>query len=675
MASARNPNRLRAAIRQIFFGRDRSHAVAACTGVAVLTMASGSGALTLGEVNVRSALGEPLRATIPVRLADGEALVAGCIDSNSASPELQALPNPRVVTPASDRTGVHRLRITTTKPLLEPMYELSLRVRCPGAPAVVRQYVLMLDLPALSAPVTSGKSVPLTAAPVAENTTVAVSAAASREGTEPASDTAVVEDSAGAPQSVAQAPRRAQARSLDANREPIAIGSVYRVSSGDTLSTIAARVSNRDVGIWQMADRIFAANPDAFIRGNPDLIRLASEITIPANDVAPASFAADRSDVAQAPPVPSPAPSAQPAPEAVALPEERTSTAANVGSSPATEPAATPAPEPVIEPTATTTPEAAIEPTVTSATDTASEVEQTAPPIATAPTAVARSEQPPVAAAAESAPNPLLAGLAGALVGLLISGLLWFLSRRSRQPAPAAPAEAARERETRQPARAPVQPVTVRPVQPGFSVSYSDAEPELSASMPAAGHTPAKAVAAPAPADDITGELEQLFDDPEPETESATDAWEAPELDAANAIAEPAAAAPRVSQPAAAEATVQLSIDDFVLDDNDPTMLAGDVDDIIAMNNPTVEVPTPPERSRPLELKALAKSGARDETGTQTLLDALTLLEKDYEEELTLSQMLDPETVKAALARDGVKVDLEDDKTLAATPSWRKRSG
>ena len=68
-------------------------------------------------------------------------------------------------------------------------------------------------------------------------------------------------------------------------------GSSYRVQAGDTLSTIAARVSDRSAGgLWHVADEIFSANPRAFISGSRDLIMLGSEIRIPeARTITPAA--------------------------------------------------------------------------------------------------------------------------------------------------------------------------------------------------------------------------------------------------------------------------------------------------------------------------------------------------------------------------------------------------
>ena len=52
------------------------------------------------------------------------------------------------------------------------------------------------------------------------------------------------------------------------SRTPILPGTRYQVVEGDTLSSIAARVSGRKVNLWTLAGQIFAANPAAFIRND-----------------------------------------------------------------------------------------------------------------------------------------------------------------------------------------------------------------------------------------------------------------------------------------------------------------------------------------------------------------------------------------------------------------------
>jgi hypothetical protein len=144
-------------------------------------------------------------------------------------------------------------------------------------------------------------------------------------------------------------------------------GQTYSVERGDTLSGIAARIAGRP-SIRAAADAIFAANPNAFTRGNRDLLEAGRSITIPAltgttpaRVTMPAPLPAVRDP--SAPPTPvtrsSPAParvkSAPPlaanAPPSVAPPAEILPVPA-----PAPTPAPTPAPvreEPTLAPVAT----------------------------------------------------------------------------------------------------------------------------------------------------------------------------------------------------------------------------------------------------------------------------------------------------------------------------------
>ena len=52
-----------------------------------------------------------------------------------------------------------------------------------------------------------------------------------------------------------------------------------------------------------------------------------------------------------------------------------------------------------------------------------------------------------------------------------------------------------------------------------------------------------------------------------------------------------------------------------------------------------------------MDIHALAASATKDQQQAQTLLEALTLLERDYEEELTASQVLDMSAVREALGK------------------------
>lgn len=65
------------------------------------------------------------------------------------------------------------------------------------------------------------------------------------------------------------------------SREPIAANSEYLVQPGDSLSRIAQRIEDMPGGISGKVDAIFAANPDAFINNDPNRIMAGSWLAIP----------------------------------------------------------------------------------------------------------------------------------------------------------------------------------------------------------------------------------------------------------------------------------------------------------------------------------------------------------------------------------------------------------
>ena len=221
------------------------------------------GAMGLGDMHVKSRLGQPLEASVPLTLGAGESLPKNCLQPTFANNTLRSPQDLRVQAPATAGPGRVEVRITTANPLREPMYELSLMVKCTGVSLLVRQYVLMLDLPGMPQATT-------TQYPAAATTVAAESAPRQIDG--------------GLTTPVAE--RRAPvdpARALAPRADGIPAGSMYRVSSGDTLSTIARRVNGRLADTtWQVADRIYADNPAAFIRNDPNLIKLGSLIRVPA---------------------------------------------------------------------------------------------------------------------------------------------------------------------------------------------------------------------------------------------------------------------------------------------------------------------------------------------------------------------------------------------------------
>jgi pilus assembly protein FimV len=545
----------------------------ACTAAA--TFLTPAQAVTLGEIAVDSSLGQPLTARVPVTLAPGEMLTNECVSSVPVgSGDLVGVPEPRFSLEGAAASGAMELRVSTARSLYEPMYELQLQVRCPGTALVVRQYVLMLDLPgAATRPVTAAR--PAAAAqPAAARSESSASAGASPPAVRPA---------------------RASAQP----GEPIAAGVKYLVQAGDTLSTIAARVSGRSgMGIWQLADRIFAANPAAFIGNNPDLIKLGAEIAIPAASAVAPVTATDQPEVpAAAQPAPEPVTDAtaveaplQPSADAVPPPMELpvASVVADV-------------PEPVAKPVAAEPPAAVVR-------------------------ATAVDDEP------GSATQPWLAALLGVLIGAAASLALLrerLVSALRRTPATSATVAAGAGNTAAVAAAAPEpKPIRTFPAREPSMVVV-----EEPASQPAAKYqdpVPAKAreEMSPQPGNDhdTRDDLASLFGaEPdinlfEGENSSLMGQPDTPDLD--------------LDLSAAAVGT---EVDENIgwLDDNDETALTPTdrAERLRGSGGDTVE--------QQMDLNTMSNKAIEDAELSATLKEALDLLESDYEDELTASRVID----------------------------------
>ena len=78
---------------------------------------------------------------------------------------------------------------------------------------------------------------------------------------------------------VTQAPAAVRRRPV--NVAPIGDATRYQVQPGDSLSEIAQRVENRPAGVWKTVNTIFDMNPDAFIDNDPNKLKAGSWLSIP----------------------------------------------------------------------------------------------------------------------------------------------------------------------------------------------------------------------------------------------------------------------------------------------------------------------------------------------------------------------------------------------------------
>lgn len=228
--------------------------------------ATPAAALQLGELEVNSNLGQPLRASIAFALSPNEQLQNYCIFLKPAAGGA-AMP---ALTSARLTVANGRINIAGAAPLNEPIASLGIAIDCPYTANLTRDYTLMVDPAPVTAPaVRYAAAEPARPLPAARGGQPAVAQAATPAST--ATPPTSVTPRPSAPVAAASAPTA-----------PIAAGTAYRVQAGDSLSGIASRVEDRNVGLWPAVEQIFAANPDAFVGGNIDRLKAGATLDIPA---------------------------------------------------------------------------------------------------------------------------------------------------------------------------------------------------------------------------------------------------------------------------------------------------------------------------------------------------------------------------------------------------------
>ncbi|MEE4184987.1 MAG: hypothetical protein V2J12_04395 [Gammaproteobacteria bacterium] len=576
-------------------------------------------ALSLGDMQIESAIGQPLVATTTVRLGAGETLSNKCVTAPAGGGDDITRPTGiKVTTVDAMGPGEYPLRVTTRSPLYEPMYEIELQVQCAGSIALRKNYVVLLNLPVATLanqPQSSSREAQAAARPAAQ------------------------------PRPTLPRQPRAASRDLSSSAAPIAAGSLYRVRSGDTLSTVAERVTDRPAGsLWNVAQLLFAANPDAFVADDPDRLKLGAMLYIPEAGTlaldAPNEPAKPESRAAAAPATPA-------MPPAAAMPPADVSSAV---------PAATPVPAALA---ASSVDRAAAETAAVTRTGRAAEPVapvRNAPPATPRAAAEESSRAPATAASALAAPepaeiHPLVAVLAGMLLGALLAvailgrSLLGSMPGRRRPAAAAGAAAGAATKPDIEPAaqdtlrlhREPADPLSY--TRAGIDVELTpaaDTNVDLDLSN---GFTPFddNSTTSPHPPrislhdrdnefanmlDELaaTGEVSALYAKPqaEPANNTIRDLFAAlePEADEDDA---PTTEMPEQSDQTTAKMP-HLSTDELAAQD----------------------------------LQSLSRrlsDEADDERLSATLTQALQLLEKDYEDELSTSQRLSRDDIDDAFAR------------------------
>lgn len=223
-------------------------------------------ALGVGEINLRSALNQPLEAEIELLQvrdlgsAEIRSVLASSDDFGRAGVERSFFLTDLTFTPVVQPDGKAYIRVTSTRPVKEPYLNFLMEVRWPSG-RVLREFTLLLDPPlydptpvTFSAPVTP----PATAAPRAQRTPAAESA----------------------PAAAVPAPRAAPARA------PAATDGQRRTTRSDTLWGIALEARPAGSSVHQTMLAIQDLNPNAFIGNNINTLKAGQTLTLPSAEQA-----------------------------------------------------------------------------------------------------------------------------------------------------------------------------------------------------------------------------------------------------------------------------------------------------------------------------------------------------------------------------------------------------
>ncbi|MEY8689235.1 MAG: FimV/HubP family polar landmark protein [Leptothrix sp. (in: b-proteobacteria)] len=251
-------------------------------------------ALSLGRLTVQSALGESLRAEIDVtsltpdegsnlrvRVAPPDSYRVAGVDYNPVLPST-------TVSLMRRGDGSAFLRIVSDRSVQEPFVDVILEISWSSG-RLLREYTLLFDPPstarAPAAPAVTAAP-PVAPAPVAPAPVAPVAATSSDAAPAPAAAPAPVAPAVAlkpAPAPKPEAPARKTAAAPAAQPKPVD-GEEYKVKSGDTLSSIAAKYQPNGISLDQMLVGMYRGNPQAFSGSNMNRLRSGVVLNMPAGD-------------------------------------------------------------------------------------------------------------------------------------------------------------------------------------------------------------------------------------------------------------------------------------------------------------------------------------------------------------------------------------------------------
>lgn len=244
------------------------------TAAALLGLPTAGLALGLGDIQLKSALNQPLDAQIeilgatPQDLRDLKAAIAGRDAFNRYGIDYPQMVGSFRFSVEKGADGRDVLHVTSPQPITEPF--LTFLIEADWARGkLLREYTVLLDPPVFMPE---------------PNTAVAVQAPRG-EAAQPGPGAGTIERAAPAQSQPAIEPASEPVRpTVVAATEPAAaLTGEYRVRRGDTLWMIASRTRpGSPASLNQMMVALYRANPDAFL-GNMNLLKEGATLKVPAD--------------------------------------------------------------------------------------------------------------------------------------------------------------------------------------------------------------------------------------------------------------------------------------------------------------------------------------------------------------------------------------------------------
>ncbi|MUV15058.1 type IV pilus assembly protein FimV [Noviluteimonas gilva] len=271
--------------------------------IALAVLAGPAAALGLGQIQVKSKVDQPLLAEIPIVSGDPAELEQ--LQARLASPETFrriGLEPPSGAaadlqfTVALDDRGRPVIRVTSTAPVSQPLVTFLVEVDW-GSGRLVREYSALLDTPrTVAAPAQPPIQAPSVApSNVIERPVAAAPQPAAQPEPPPPADAAPAEPAPADADAVATQPEPAPVAAPADTPAPTPADRIA-VRDGQTLSGIAEQVVQRGYTLDQTMLALLRANPDAFIKGNVNLLKSGAVLRVPpaqdAAQLAPAEAAA-----------------------------------------------------------------------------------------------------------------------------------------------------------------------------------------------------------------------------------------------------------------------------------------------------------------------------------------------------------------------------------------------